>query len=152
MFGLLFIVALFLQSVAAFRPITTSTSRKMTPLKIFDGVELGTTEYIAIAIATVIPSLAFVKFIGDQADSSRGQMTDNQKNKFQKAMMETPGLNIGVPTSEEETLKRQIKQAYMQDKDVDVAVLEEKLKQRIQWRREIEAQGKTGATEDDDGW
>jgi hypothetical protein len=36
-------------------------------------------------------------------------------------MMEQPGQNWALPTSEEEQLKKQIAKAYMQDKDVDVA-------------------------------
>ena len=44
----------------------------------------------------------------------------------------------------------------MQDKDVDVAVLEEKLKKRAQWRKEVLAQRKSASlnqnTEDEDGW
>ena len=67
-------------------------------------------------------------------------------------MVETPGTNVGV-TSEEEALKKQIAKAYMQDKDVDVAVLEEKLRLRAQWRKEILAQQKElASSEDDDGW
>ena len=42
----------------------------------------------------------------------------------------------------------------MQDKDVDVAVLEEKLRKRATWRKEMMAQQKAGAAdiEDEDGW
>ena len=44
----------------------------------------------------------------------------------------------------------------MQDKDVDVAVLEEKLRKRVQWRKEMMAQTRlqqaTATTEDEDGW
>jgi len=40
----------------------------------------------------------------------------------------------------------------MQDKDVDVAVLEEKLKQRAQWRKELQANAKAISEEDEDGW
>lgn len=69
-------------------------------------------------------------------------------------MMEQPGANFALPTSEEEALKKQIAKAYMQDKDVDVAVLEEKLRKRAQWRKEMMAQAKNTAssTEDEDGW
>lgn len=72
-------------------------------------------------------------------------------------MMEQPGANFAIPTTEEDDLKRQIAKAYMQDKDVDVAVLEEKLKKRAQWRKEVLAQAKSkSATEstnvDEDGW
>jgi len=78
-------------------------------------------------------------------------MSERQKEKFTKQMLETPGVNLAIPTSEEEVLKKQIQQAYMQDKDVDVAVLEEKLRQRVQWRKELQAEGR-GLTEDEDGW
>ena len=105
-------------------------------------MQLGTTEYAAIFALTIIPSLAFVKFVGDQADTSRDMMSDRQKMKFQKAMMETPGVNFNTPSTDEENLKKQIRQAYLQDKDVDVAVLEEKLKQRIEWRKEMQLQAK----------
>ncbi len=70
-------------------------------------------------------------------------------------MMEQPGANFAIPTSEEEELKKQIAKAYMQDKDVDVAVLEEKLRKRAQWRKEVLAQRKMSSnvnTEDEDGW
>jgi len=40
----------------------------------------------------------------------------------------------------------------MQDKDVDVAVLEEKLRKRAQWRKELQAQANAEGTEDEDGW
>jgi len=40
----------------------------------------------------------------------------------------------------------------MQDKDVDVAVLEEKLKKRAQWRKEMQASAQAVAEEDEDGW
>jgi flagellar motor protein MotB len=105
-------------------------------------------------VATIIPSLAFVKFVGDSADSSRGSLSEKTKNDFKKRMMQQPNINFSIPTSEEEELKKQIGKAYMQDKDVDVAVLEEKLRKRAQWRKEMMAQAKTQAAsyEDDDGW
>jgi hypothetical protein len=94
-----------------------------------------------------------VKFVGDQADSSKEKLSEKQKAIFKKSMMETPGQNIGIPSDEEELLRKQIAKAYIQDKDVDVAVLEEKLKLRAQWRKEILAQQKeVAATEDEDGW
>ena len=112
---------------------------------------IDTNTYIAIFAATMIPSLALVKFVGDQADTSRGALSDRQKEKFKKSMMDTQG-NFGIPSSEEEILKKQIAKAYMQDKDVDVAILEEKLRQRVQWRKEMMAQSRTGGGEDEDGW
>lgn len=69
--------------------------------------------------------------------------------------MEQPGANLSLPTSEEEAIKKQIAKAYIQDKDVDVAVLEEKLRKRAQWRKEMMAQAKANAnslSEDDEGW
>lgn len=69
--------------------------------------------------------------------------------------MEQPGANFALPSDEEEALKKQIAKAYMQDKDVDVAVLEEKLRKRAQWRKEMMAQAKSNnaiANEDEDGW
>jgi hypothetical protein len=68
--------------------------------------------------------------------------------------MDQPGRNLALPTSEEEALKKAVAKAYMQDKDVDVAVLEEKLRKRAQWRKEMMANQKAGAedVEDEDGW
>ena len=68
--------------------------------------------------------------------------------------MEQPGANFALPTNEEEALKRQIAKAYMQDKDVDVAVLEEKLKKRAEWRKEMLQKSRTDAKNmlDDEGW
>ena len=40
----------------------------------------------------------------------------------------------------------------MQDKDVDVAVLEQKLKERAKWRKEMMESTKTATGVDDDGW
>lgn len=117
-------------------------------------IELNSATYAGIFVLTMVPSLAFVKFVGDQADSSKEKLSEKQKAQFKRSMMEIPGDNIGIPTSEEEQLKKQIAKAYMQDKDVDVAVLEEKLKLRAQWRKEILAQQKEIAAnaEDEDGW
>lgn len=110
-------------------------------------LELNTATYAAIAFSTIVPSIALVKFVGDQvcaeiemyvqilwltvelqADSSRGSLSDKTKEKFKRAMMEQPGANLALPTSEEEALKKAIAKAYMQDKDVDVAILEDKLR------------------------
>jgi hypothetical protein len=82
-------------------------------------------------------------------------MSEETKERFKKAMMEQPGQNFAIPTSEEDDLKKQIAKAYIQDKDVDVAVLEEKLRKRAQWRKEVMAQGRKDAqvvSEDEDGW
>lgn len=71
-------------------------------------------------------------------------------------MMEQPGSNFALPTSEEEALKKQIAKAYMQDRDVDVAVLEEKLRKRAEWRKEMMAQAKASQNNpsdpEDEGW
>ena len=69
-------------------------------------------------------------------------------------MMQQPGADFALPTTEEEDLKKQINKAYMQDKDVDVAVLEAKLKQRAVWRKEMMSKQKTDMSkfEDEDGW
>ena len=40
----------------------------------------------------------------------------------------------------------------MQDKDVDVAVLEQKLRDRAKWRKEMQEDAKEQVTEDEDGW
>jgi len=99
--------------------------------------------------------IPIVKFVGDQADASRGKLSDTTREKFKRAMMEQPGANLSLPTSEEEAIKKQIAKAYMQDKDVDVAVLEEKLRKRAQWRKEMMAQQRTAASapaDDDEGW
>jgi len=151
---IILLICIYMLAICSAYTIAPSHKILCRPLKLFDGMELGTTEYAAIFAATIIPSFAFVKFVGDQADSSRATMSVNQKAKFKKAMMETPGINLALPTSEEEVLKQQIQKAYLQDKDVDVAVLEEKLKQRIQWRKEMQAQKNKGGgeIEDDDGW
>ena len=90
-------------------------------------VEMGPTTYAALAVVTLLPSLAFVKFVGDAADTSRDNLSEETKELFKRSMMDQPGRNLALPTSEEEALKKAVAKAYMQDKDVDVAVLEEKL-------------------------
>jgi hypothetical protein len=96
-----------------------------------------------------------VKFVGDAADGSRDNISDETRERFKRAMMEQPGQNFQIPTSDEDELKKQIAKAYIQDKDVDVAVLEEKLRKRVQWRKEVMAQDRASAqiiSEDEDGW
>ena len=120
-------------------------------------IEANSVTYGAMFLLTTIPSMLFVKFIGESADSSRGSISENTKEKFKKAMMEQPGANWSLPTSEEEQLKKQIAKAYMQDKDVDVAILEEKLRKRAQWRKEMMQQARENTNSpvsatDDDGW
>lgn len=112
--------------------------------------------YGALFAATMIPSLLIVKFVGDSADASRGQLSEKTKNEFKRKMMQQPTLNLSIPTTEEEELKKQITKAYLADKDVDVAVLEEKLRQRAQWRKEVMAQKRQQSidvsNDQDDGW
>ena len=117
-------------------------------------VEMGPTTYAALAVVTLLPSLAFVKFVGDAADTSRDNLSEETKEQFKRSMMDQPGRNLALPTSEEEALKKAVAKAYMQDKDVDVAVLEEKLRKRAQWRKEMMAAQKAGINdmEDEDGW
>lgn len=125
-----------------------------TSLQMFE-VEMGPTTYAALAVVTLLPSLAFVKFVGDAADSSRDNLSEETKAQFKRSMMDQPGANLALPTSEEEALKKAVAKAYMQDKDVDVAVLEEKLRKRASWRKEMMAQQKAGMVddmEDEDGW
>jgi len=119
-------------------------------------MEMNSQTYAILAVVTLLPSLAFVKFVGDAADTSRDKLSDETKAQFKRSMMDQPGRNLALPTSEEEALKKAVAKAYMQDKDVDVAVLEEKLRKRAQWRKEVLAQQKAGAAivdlEDEDGW
>lgn len=49
-----------------------------------------------------------MKFIGDQADNSRGSISDETKEKFKKAMMEQPGANFAIPSTDEEDIKKQV--------------------------------------------
>eukprot|EP01031_Cornospumella_fuschlensis_P026325 gene26325-31801_t len=118
-----------------------------------------TASYVGIFVATLIPSLLLVKFVGDSADESRDKVSEKTRDKFRKAMMEQPGANFALPTSEEEAIKRQIAKAYMQDKDVDVAVLEKQLRERVEWRKEMMKERKAAASTssaagagDDEGW
>ena len=118
-------------------------------------IEANSYTYGAMFLATMIPSIALVKFVGDQADTSRGSLSEKTKTKFVKQMLEQPGRNLQLPTSEEEALKKQVAKAYMQDKDVDVAILEEKLRLRAQWRKEMIEKQKADASialTDEDGW
>ena len=110
--------------------------------------------YGGMLFATVVPSLIFVQFVGKSADTSRGSLSVEAEKKFKKKLMQTTP-NLSIPSSEEEQLKREIAKAYQQDKDVDVAVLEKKLRERAQWRKEMMAQRATqaqAALEDEDGW
>jgi hypothetical protein len=135
------------------RRIISQTSTRKRNLNMME-IELNSATYAGIAVVTLIPSLLFVKFVGDAADNSKDNITEEQKASFKARMMDTNRgfVSFGVPSTEEELLQDKIRQAYMQDKDVDVAVLEEKLRQRVQWRKEMAAEAKTLAEEDEDGW
>jgi hypothetical protein len=118
-------------------------------------LEANTATYVGMFVVTMIPSLAFVKFVGDAADGSKDKISEETKQRFKRTMMEQPGRDWALPTSEEEQLKKEIAKAYMQDKDVDVAILEEKLKKRAEWRKEMVMQAKVKTQEileDEDGW
>lgn len=133
---------------------STSSFTSMPPLNMIE-LEANSATYAGMFLVTIIPSLAFVKFVGDQADTSRDKLSDETKARFKASMMEQPGSNLSLPTNEEEALKRAVAKAYMEDKDVDVAVLEEKLRKRAQWRKEMLAQQRNAAEadlEDEDGW
>ena len=146
LFAMLSLATSFQLTRPAMKTFGRSSSLKMIE------IEANTATYVAMFALTAIPSLAFVKFVGDAADSSRSDLSDETKRRFKKAMMEQPGANLSMPSSEEEQLKKQIAEAYKADKDVDVAVLEEKLKLRVLWRKEMR-QKQSGVTAvDEDGW
>ena len=52
-----------------------SSRKDTTSLKMLD-LESDTVTYAAMFALTMIPSLAFVKFVGDQADKSRGNISE----------------------------------------------------------------------------
>ena len=151
----LVISAVCLICASGFQLTTRSATPKYTlrtsPLKMIE-FEANAATYAAIFAVTAIPSLAFVKFVGDSADNSRADISEDTKRRFKKSMMEQPGVNLSLQTSEEESLKRQIAEAYRQDKDVDVAILEEKLKLRAKWRKEMLAKQSGATGVDEDGW
>ena len=143
-------------TVSAFSPSAFGGVRsvsKRSSLQMIE-IELNGATYAGMFFTMLVPSLAFVKFVGDAADGSREDLSDETRERFKRTMMEQPGQNLSLPTNEEESLKKAIAKAYMQDKDVDVAVLEEKLRKRAQWRKEMMAQQKAGMAdlEDEDGW
>jgi hypothetical protein len=148
--SLSFVTSFSLQkpTIKANRICRTDTSKMMIEL------QANAATYTAMFVITIIPSLAFVKFIGDQADVSRDSLSKDTQLKFKKSMMEQPGQKLGVPSTEEESLKKQIAKAYMQDKDVDIAVLEKKLQLRATWRKEMMIKAKTMSEDDadEDGW
>ena len=48
--------------------------------------ESDTVKYAAAFFITVVPSFVFVKFVGDQADNSRGALSEQTKEKFKRAV------------------------------------------------------------------
>ena len=156
---LLALLVCILSSVSGFgvRPRLNSERQRSCVAMLFDG-PLDTPEFAILAMATLVPSLAFVKFIGDASDKSRGSLSNETQERFRRSMMEQPGANLALPTSEEEALKKAIAKAYIQDKDVDVAVLEQKLRKRAEWRKQMMAEQKANAGKssepdvDGDGW
>ena len=151
MLVLILATLLVLDATLGFHVNKFAVKKTTTNLKMLDEQTLT---YAGMALATIVPSVLFVKFVGESADNSRGSISDDAREKFKRKMMEQPNINLGSPTSEEDALKRQIAKAYMQDKDVDVAVLEEKLKKRAQWRKEMMAQAKIDSANmsNEDGW
>ena len=134
------------------RMLTSAARRKSAALQMIE-LEANTATYVGMFVLTIVPSLAFVKFVGDASDASRGSLSAETKQRFTKSMMEQPGANLSLPTNEEEALKKAIAKAYIQDKDVDVAVLEEKLRKRAQWRKEAMAASRGKVEEvDEEGW
>lgn len=71
-------------------------------------IDSNTLTYGGMFLATMIPSLLLVKFVGDSADSSRGNLSEKTQSEFKKRMMQQPNLNLSLPTSEEEQLKKEI--------------------------------------------
>eukprot|EP00981_Chlorochromonas_danica_P001367 scaffold292_cov161-Ochromonas_danica.AAC.5 len=101
-----------------------------------------------------------VKFVGDRADASRTKMSSESKERFKKELLSS-SADENKLTKEEEGIKKQLEKAIMQGKDVEAAVLEEKLRQRVKWRKEVAAQRSAaiaGSGKDDknavdeDGW
>lgn len=151
----LFIACLSVVAVAFHSNILSKRNIKSSSARNMIEIEANSYTYGAMFLATMLPSIALVKFVGDQADTSRGSLSEKTKQKFVKQMLEQPGRNLQLPTSEEEALKKQVAKAYIQDKDVDVAVLEEKLRLRAQWRKEMIEKQKNDASialTDEDGW
>lgn len=157
MYQVQFILVLCLLShgaalIAGSRMLTAAARRKYSALQMIE-LEANTATYVGMFVLTIVPSLAFVKFVGDASDASRGSLSAETKQRFTKSMMEQPGANLSLPTNEEEALKKAIAKAYIQDKDVDVAVLEEKLRKRALWRKEAMAASRGKVEEvDEEGW
>eukprot|EP01039_Chlorochromonas_danica_P008511 gene8511-9383_t len=95
--------------------------------------------YYGIFFATMLPSMLIIKFVGDRADASRTKMSSESKERFKKELLSS-SADENKLTKEEEGIKKQLEKAIMQGKDVEAAVLEEKLRQRVKWRKEVAAQ------------
>jgi hypothetical protein len=65
----------------------TRTPRHSTQ-KMMIELQANTATYVAMFVITIVPSLAFVKFVGDQADVSRDSLSVETQDKFKKSMME----------------------------------------------------------------
>lgn len=140
---------------SARRSVGKTVTRSKTDLRMLDDVGIDQNVlYGGMLFATLVPSILFVQFVGKAADTSRGTLSEDAEKRFKKKLMQTTP-NLSLPSSEEDELKRMIAKAYQQDKDVDVAVLEKKLRERATWRKEMMAQRASqaqAALEDEDGW
>lgn len=90
-----------------------STLSRGSPLHVIE-IQNDAVTYAGIFAVTMIPSLIFVKFVGDSADQSRGSLSEETQSTFKKKMMQQPTLSLSIPSTEEEQLKKQIAKAYMQ--------------------------------------
>lgn len=182
LFLLLLIGLLLIGSSSAFQKSISLVQRnqnqqlhkRLVPLRM--EFELNTYTYGLIFLATLVPSIAIgismypssmivnssltVNFVGKQADNSRDKLSTSTRDRFKRSLLEQgAGSNFANPTAEEEAIKRQIAKAYREDKDVDVAILEEKLRERAKWRKELQAQlqaksrsGESKNEPEDEGW
>ena len=70
---LLLAITLF---VSAFRHVPINVNKYKSKALNMIELEANTATYVGMFVATMLPSLAFVKFIGDQADKSRSNISD----------------------------------------------------------------------------
>lgn len=82
-----FVLAVSITLVASFRGFNNVAIRsgRGTPLKMLE-IEANTATYAAMFVVTIVPSLAFVKFVGDQADNSRGSLSEETRDRFKRAV------------------------------------------------------------------
>ena len=71
------------------------SKRQNSQLKMIE-IEANSYTYAAMFLVTIIPSIVFVKFVGDQADSSRGNLSEKTKEKFVKQMMVGSLLHLSI--------------------------------------------------------